>query len=125
MGISIYTSQTALVLHAVMFNHHQVSSPEVPVRTSFGSSSKLGNIGKRSLRIFCLLFRPQTTGMTAAASFQRDDVKIPSLTRGWNLDAWLYLPTYAAPADKKAARPCPVIIMSVTFSYFSPCKCAR
>ena len=43
-------------------------------------------------------------------SFVKTDIKIPSKTPGWNLDAWKYLPKTAGQGGKAP----PVIVMSVT-----------
>ncbi|KAJ7048320.1 hypothetical protein C8F01DRAFT_1267713 [Mycena amicta] len=44
-------------------------------------------------------------------SFEKTSVKIPSARKGWNLDAWQYLP-----ASASASTPLPVIVMAHGFS---------
>lgn len=40
-----------------------------------------------------------------AMAFEKSTIKIPSVTAGWNLDVWQYIPT------RKSSKPLPVIVM--------------
>ena len=48
--------------------------------------------------------------MAEGAQFELSNVKIPSRTPGWNLDAWKYIPS-----KNNTSGPLPVIVMQVLY----------